>query len=74
MGSLNGIHLPESYSKSMSEIIRVIVIGTAISVVFLWISIFLRVFDPRDKFKWWIKVIVPQGIVVAWALYLLGYI
>ena len=51
---------------------QIIIIGLALSSVFMWIGVIFRVFNPEHKFWWWSRVIVPQGILIAWACKILG--
>jgi hypothetical protein len=52
----------------MEAILQVVITGVALASLWFWICVALRVFDPRDRFWWWLRVIVPQGIIIAWAL------
>jgi hypothetical protein len=55
--------------------IEVLVVGSALAAVFYWLAmLFGRVTGERLYFKWWCKVVVPQGVIVATALKLLGWL
>jgi len=53
--------------------IKTLIIGVAMSSVWFWIFALLRGFNTAI-FKWWLKIIVPQGIIIAFALLFLGVI
>lgn len=58
----------------MSDIIRVIVTGMAISSVWFWLfTLFTRSCDQK-VFKLWLKIVIPQGILISWALFLAGIV
>ena len=52
----------------LQEVARIAVIGLGISSVFFWILITLRTTDPKRSFTTWLKIFVPQGILIALAL------
>lgn len=54
-----------------SIIFRVILIGFALSCIFFWICIALRITGPERGTKDWIRLFVPQGIIISWAAYVL---
>ena len=58
----------------MNHFFQVVIIGIAIAFILFWIWVTFRVFDPRDRFWWWIKLVVPQGIMIAWALRIVSLI
>lgn len=50
------------------EVINVIVVGIALASLWYWAAVLLRLTHP-DKGIWqWIKIFVPQGIMLAWAI------
>lgn len=58
----------------MHNVAAIIVQGTALAVVWFWLfTLISRVCDIR-LLRIWFKVIVPQGIIVALALYSRGWL
>ena len=54
---------------------QIIVIGIALATVLEWSETVIRAVKNSNtvtRFSWWISVRVPQGIILAWALHLLG--
>ena len=56
------------------EIFSVIFIGVGIASTFFWLLIIIRTTDTKRGVGAWIKIFIPQGIFIAWALKLLGVI
>lgn len=50
-------------------VLQTLVVGVGLATLFYWIGILLgRIGTNPHEFKWWIKTIIPQGIVLAFAL------
>lgn len=54
----------------MRELIDILVVGTALASVWYWVGIYLKL-PLIGHERWWIKVILVQGIIIAWALKIL---
>lgn len=53
--------------------IEIITQGVAISVIWFWIYALIKKDEKNIRtLFWWAKVIVPQGIIIAFALRQLG--
>ena len=55
----------------MIDVKLVIVVGLALASLWFWMAVLLRITDTSRGFWSWVKVFVPQGIIISWALYLL---
>jgi hypothetical protein len=53
-------------------LLKVIICGVALSSLWLWIFSLVKKELNSSMLKWWLKVIVPQGIVIIYALMLIG--
>lgn len=50
-------------------IVRVLEVGMGMSVAFYWIGILLgKIGTNGQDLRWWLRVVVPQGIFLAAAL------
>lgn len=58
----------------MIESLQVCLVGIAISVAFFWILILFRITDIKRGFGTWTKLFLLQGIIIAWALKIIGII
>lgn len=57
---------------SVQAAIETVVVGMALSVVLYWVSfLFGRLTTDINDFKWWAKVTLLQGVVLAAALKIL---
>jgi len=59
---------------SWSVIGLIISVGAALSVLFYWLCIMFRVTDTKRGVVTWIKIFFPQGVLIAWALWMLEII
>lgn len=53
-------------------LLKTIVCGVALASIWLWAFSLVRKEYGMSMLRWWIKVIVPQGMVIAYALILIG--
>jgi hypothetical protein len=71
---MNLTRFRRSYIKSMNWFLDTLIIGIALSVAWYWLillaSLFVKV-DMMNRWSWWILVMVPQGVFLAWALRLI---
>lgn len=58
----------------MLDAIRVVITGVAISSIWFWLFTLFTKSCEQKIFKIWLKIIVPQGITIAWALFLAGVV
>lgn len=55
--------------KALTDIFDVLTIGVSLATIFYWMGLlFNRLSIGAPDFRWWLKIIVPQGIVLALAL------
>lgn len=54
--------------------LKIVVYGVAMASIWFWLYSLIRKEISMSMLKTWIKIIVPQGIVIALALILLGVI
>ena len=48
---------------------QVLGVGAGLAIVFYWLGILLgKLGTNSHDFKWWLKIVIPQGIVLAAAL------
>jgi hypothetical protein len=57
---------------TLLDIIRVIITGIAISSVWFWLFTLYSKACDKQTFKIWAKIIVPQGVIISWAMFLKG--
>ena len=55
----------------MWEIIKIIIMGAALASVWFWIAVLFRTTSPSRAYSEWLRIFVPQGIIIAWAIKLL---
>lgn len=53
-------------------LLKVIICGVALSSLWLWIFALIRKELKPSMLKLWLKIVVPQGILIAYALVLIG--
>lgn len=53
-------------------LIKVLVLGLALSSIWFWVFAILRKEISSSMLKWWLKIIVPQGMIITYATLLLG--
>ena len=56
----------------MLDVIRIVVTGTAISSVWFWLFTLYAKSCEQKVFKLWLRIVVPQGILIAWAMFFAG--
>ena len=54
------------------SIIKTLITGLSLACVWFWCFLLISKKFKRDDLKWWFSVIVPQGILIAFALRLEG--
>lgn len=53
----------------MDNVLHILEVGVGMSVAFYWISILLgKIGTNGHDLRWWLRVVVPQGIALAAAL------
>jgi hypothetical protein len=55
-------------------LLKILVCGIALSSLWFWAFTLVRKEVSKSMLKWWLKVIVLQGVVIAFALALIGLI
>ena len=62
----------------MVTLLDVLVIGLALASVWFWLAVLIglifRAETVMERLKWWLVVIVPQGIIIALALRVLHWL
>lgn len=57
----------------LKSTLSTIVIGLGFAVVFYWLAILFGRFNGTpESFKWWLKIITIQGVVLAIAAKMIG--
>ena len=58
---------------TLKTIVDTALVGLGLAVVFYWLAVlFGRANGNKECFKWWLKVIVIQGVILAAALKVVG--
>lgn len=53
----------------LTTALHVVAVGTGLSIVFYWAGVLLgKLSTNSHELRWWLRVAVPQGIVIAAAL------
>jgi hypothetical protein len=55
-------------------LLKILVCGVALASLWFWIFTLIRKELTASMLKWWLRVIVPQGIMIIFALVLMGII
>ena len=56
------------------NILNTIIVGLGLASAWFWIFVLVSKKFKREDLKWWLYVIVPQGILIAFALRLESFI
>ena len=59
----------------LTEAGKIILMGVALASVWYWVAVLFRITHPDKGMKLWFKIIIPQGIIIAFAVKVLyGFI
>lgn len=56
------------------QIFLILIVGLALASVWFWIYSLIKQRLTNNDLRMWLKIIVPQGILISYGLYQLGII